>query len=140
MAVAMMNNCAKVYQFPVDRWNGNKKNTKRVYNIGKSNLTDCLHSAEEIKAVYDVFMNKIIEAKSKSKQKIALRNLTMFVCSINVGLRGGDFCSLRWNDIMDEKWNFRLNPDFVPEKTKHVHKHVKCRIGSLTVKKQVMCL
>lgn len=125
MAVAMINSCATIYQFPTDRWNDNKKNTKRIYAIGKSNLTDCLHSAEEIKAVYDVFTNKVIEAKSKSKQKIALRNLTMFVCSISVGLRGGDFCSLKWNDIMDENWNLKLNPDFVPEKTKHAHKHVK---------------
>lgn len=31
MAVAMINSCATIYQFPTDRWNDNKKNTAFLY-------------------------------------------------------------------------------------------------------------
>ena len=29
MAIAMINSCAAIYQFPTDRWNDNKKNIKK---------------------------------------------------------------------------------------------------------------
>ena len=41
-----------------------------------------------------------------------MRNLTMFICSINIGLRGGDFCKLKWKNIFDEKWGLKKSEKF----------------------------
>ena len=60
-----------------------------------------------------------------AKKRTAMRNITMFVCAINLGLRGGDLCSLKWNNIFDKNWEFLYQPDFVPQKTKRYKKHVK---------------
>lgn len=91
----------------------------------KSTLMWCLKNRDEILAVFNVF-NKALDGALTTKQHtIALRNLTMFVCAINVGLRGGDFCRLKWSDIYDNNWSFRReDADFVPEKTKRCGKHI----------------
>lgn len=98
---------------------------KKERGIGVSTRMDCLHTKEEIQLVVDELMRKLKYANSKSREKVALRNLTMFMCAIVIGLRGGDFCALKWNNIFDDKWEFLNNPDFVPEKTKRCHRHVK---------------
>lgn len=77
----------------------------------------CLSSKEEILAVYDVFKAALDNATTKNKEKNAMRNLTMFICSINIGLRGGDFCKLKWKNIFDEKWELKKSEKFCPEKT-----------------------
>ena len=106
---------------------GKKNNETTVSNgkVGKSTLMDCLHSEAEIQAVYDVFHNNLLEARTVAKKRTAMRNITMFVCAINLGLRGGDLCSLKWNNIFDKNWEFLYQPDFVPQKTKRYKKHVK---------------
>lgn len=93
---------------------------------GKSTKMWCLRDRSEIKAVFDIFQRKVDEAHTAKRYTIALRNLTMFVCAISIGLRGGDFCKLVWSDIFDDNWNFRSynNNDFVPEKTQGYHKHI----------------
>ena len=63
------------------------------------------------------FQDRIENATSLAKEMIARRNLTMLVCAINVGLRGGDFCSLKWSDIFDRNWDYKSSADYVPEKT-----------------------
>ncbi len=63
-----------------------------------------------------IFLDRIENASSLSKEKIARQNITMF-CAINVGLRGGDFCSLKWSDIFDKNWDYKTSADYVPEKT-----------------------
>lgn len=98
---------------------------KKEKSIRASTKMDCLHTEKEIQLVVDEFIRKLRYANSKSREKVALRNLTMFTCAIVVGLRGGDFCALRWSNIFDNKWNFLVNPDFVPEKTQRSHRHVK---------------
>lgn len=106
---------------------GTKSNETTVSNgkVGESNLMDCLHSEAEIQAVYDVFHKNLLEARTVAKKRTAMRNMTMFVCAINLGLRGGDLCNLRWNNIFDKNWGFLYQPDFVPQKTKRYKKHVK---------------
>lgn len=101
----------------------------KKHNIGNSTLMDCLHSEEEIKAVFDVFVEHVKKASTMSKKRISMRNLTMFICAINIGLRGGDFCKLKWNNIFDKNWNFLADPDFVPEKTSNRNKHVRLSWG-----------
>lgn len=104
-----------------------KSNETTVSNgkVGESTLMDCLHSEAEIQAVYDVFHKNLLEARTVAKKRTAMRNMTMFVCAINLGLRGGDLCNLRWNNIFDKNWGFLYQPDFVPQKTKRYKKHVK---------------
>lgn len=83
---------------------------------GISTEMECLYTTEEILAVYNVFKSRVENALTISKERDALRNLTMFVCAINIGLRGGDFCKLQWKRIYDEKWNLKRMEKFVPEK------------------------
>lgn len=83
---------------------------------GISTEMECLYTTEEILAVYNVFKTRVDNAASISKERDALRNLTMFVCAINIGLRGGDFCKLQWKRIYDESWKIKRMEKFVPEK------------------------
>lgn len=101
----------------------------RKHNIGNSTLMDCLHSEDEIKAIFNVFVEHINEASTMYQKRTSLRNLTMFICAINIGLRGGDFCQLKWCNIFDKDWNFLIDPDFVPEKTSGRNKHVRLSWG-----------
>lgn len=85
-------------------------------SYGVSTEMECLYTTEEILAVYDVFKSRFENARTISKERDTMRNLTMFVCAINIGLRGGDFCNLQWRRIYDEKWNVKRMEKFVPEK------------------------
>lgn len=104
-----------------------ENNNKRISKIGISNLTECLYNDEEIMLVYKEFKRRYDEAKTFAKKYQAMRSLTMFVCSIQIGLRGGDFCALTWEDIFDKDWNFKYRTDFVPSKTSHLAnpKHIR---------------
>lgn len=104
-----------------------ENNNKRVSKIGISNITECLYNDEEIMLVYKEFKRRYDEAKTFAKKYQAMRSLTMFVCSIQIGLRGGDFCALTWEDIFDKDWNFKYRTDFVPSKTSHLAnpKHIR---------------
>lgn len=108
--------------------NNENKKTDIKRDHCKSTAMDCLHSEEEIQAVYDVFEEKFNNATTISKKTLALRNLTIFVCNINLGLRGEDFCSLRWNNIFEVRnngeWEYLINPCFMPEKTSRFRKYV----------------
>jgi len=86
-------------------------------NGGKASTMDCLYTEEEIESVYNVFKRKCINAESLAKAKSNMRNLVMYVCAINIGLRVGDLCSLRWKNVFDEEWNIKSKEDFVPQKT-----------------------
>lgn len=90
---------------------------------------ECLYNEDEIKALYNVFKHHIAEASTFAKEKAARRNLTMYVCAIEIGLRGGDFCSLKWNDIFNPDWTFNQSAEFVPQKTSKIGKHVDLTWG-----------
>lgn len=97
---------------------------KQVSKPHKSTKMECLYTKEEILAVYNIFKERIDVAKTIAKGRDARRNLCMYVCAINVGLRGGDFCSLKWSDIFNEDWTFKSDAEYIPEKTKKHNKHV----------------
>lgn len=106
----------KIVQFPVD--------CPEVYNTFTDNKSrtestrmECLYTTDEIVAVYNVFENKLYEATTLSKKRDAIRNLTMYVCAINIGLRAGDLCALKWKAIFDGEWNIKDKADFIPQKT-----------------------
>jgi integrase len=91
--------------------------SKQKVGTRESTKMECLYERDDIVAIYKIFQGRIENATSLSKEKIARRNITMFVCAINIGLRGGDFCSLKWSDIFDKNWDYKASADFVPEKT-----------------------
>ena len=111
-----VNSKAEIVNFPIK---------KQEIRIGKSTKMWCLKNREEIMQVYNVFKDKVDNATSIKKETVARRNLTMFVCAINIGLRGGDFCNLKWSDIFDNDWNFKNKAEYVPEKTRKCHKQYR---------------
>lgn len=98
------------YQEKIDKDSGNEDPEI------KSTEMECLYTTEEVLAVYNVFKSRVESASSLTKECSAMRNLTMFVCAINIGLRGGDFCKLRWKQIYDENWTIKRIEKFAPEK------------------------
>lgn len=90
--------------------------------------TDALHTEEEIKAVIDYFQKEISKCCSLKRETTARRNLTMFICAINLGLQSSDFCKLTWDVFYDEKWEWRKDMDFIQEQTHHIKKVGKKKI------------
>lgn len=78
--------------------------SKKKVGTRDSTKMECLYERDEIIAIYNRFQDRIENSTPLAKEMIARRNLTMLVCAINVGLRGGDFCSLKWSDIFDRNW------------------------------------
>ena len=95
---------------------------KREDNRPGAKAMSCLNSQEEINIVYNKYKEKIDKATTLNKEKIARRNLCMFICSINIGLRGGDFCSMKYEDVFDLNWKFKEDAIYMTEKT---HKNVE---------------
>ena len=100
-ALAMQQPCyinqkqkATIYNFP-------KQKTLRR---GKSTEMECLYNKDEILSVYNVFKADVDNATTVSKEKNAKRKLTMFICELNHGLRDGDFCKLRWQEVCEDGW------------------------------------
>lgn len=117
---------------PDGRWG------KRCNGVGGNASTmECLYTDGEIRNVYNVFKSKVDNANSFSKTKMSMRNLIMFLCAINIGLRADDLCRLKWDVIFDGNWNVKESTDFVPGKTVRTdkvtgvisRKHIKLRFN-----------
>lgn len=67
----------------------------------------------------DPFKNKkdIEKMKQYLKGKDNLRDYTIFVVGINVGLRAGDLLSLKWADVLNENGTIKDNLLITEEKT-----------------------
>lgn len=91
---------------------------------------ECLYNEYEIKALYNVFKRHMEESRTFASERAARRNLTMYVCSIEIGLRGGDFCSLKWSDIFNPDWSFNYGAEFVPQKTSKYGKYIDLTWGT----------
>ena len=65
------------------------------------------------------FKNKkeIEKMKQYLKGKDNLRDYTIFVVGINVGLRAGDLLSLKWADVLNENGTIKDNLLITEEKT-----------------------
>lgn len=118
----------------------NQKQKATIYNFpkqktlrrGKSTEMECLYNKDEILSVYNVFKKDVDNATTVNKEKNAMRNLTMFICAINIGLRGGDFCKLTWKDVYEDGWKIKKSQKFVPEKTER-----RNRCGNIIKRKYV---
>ena len=110
------NHKAEIIKLPVEYQEDVNSDNRDDETEGKSTEMECLYTTEEILAVYNVFKSRVESASSLAKERAAMRNLTMFVCAINIGLRGGDFCKLTWKRIYDENWNIKRMEKFAPEK------------------------
>lgn len=91
---------------------------------------------EEIKAMIDVFNNRIENAPDDNKRMIACRNKMLFLIGINVGLRASDLVSLKWNFFLKEDGEFKDCYSLQPKKTKKHKKFVKLYFNQV-VKKAV---
>ena len=67
----------------------------------KSTRMECLYNDEEVNRLNEIFVRHIQIANTYKRRKKAIRDLTMYQFSINIGLRVGDFCNLRWFSIYD---------------------------------------
>jgi integrase len=79
---------------------------------------------EDIPKMVKYLKNKIDNSTNHEDEMIARRNLTIFICGINIGLRCSDLVSLRWNDVYDKDYNFLEGKKITPKKTRRSNKHV----------------
>lgn len=123
------NRMADIIKFQV-KHQSNMADTESKANTKRRKTMECLYNEDEIRAVYNIFKRQIEEANTFAKERTSRRNLTMFVCAIEVGLRGGDFCSLKWSDIFNPDWTFNLGAEYVPQKTSKFGKHIDLTWGN----------
>lgn len=64
---------------------------------GKDSEVYAFKTKEEISDMIRVFDKHIEEAKDENKKQIACRNKLLFIIGINIGIRGSDLRTLRWN-------------------------------------------
>lgn len=103
---------------------------------GISSEVYAFQSEAEIKAMIDVFDNKIKNAPDDNKRWIASRNKMMFLIGINVGLRASDLAPLQWNFFYNDDGTFKDFYTLQPKKTKKTKKFVKIFFNQ-TVKKAI---
>lgn len=118
----------------------NKDGTiKRTHNnkqAGKSSEVFAFRNQEEIKAMYDVFDRKAIEAKNREDKQIALRNKLLFALGIHLGIRASDLRTLRWSFFLDNDGTFKESYTIQPKKQKKYGKFVTLYFND-TVKKAI---
>lgn len=90
----------------------------------------------EIKAVIDVLNKRIKNAPDDNKRWIAIRNKTLFLVGINVGLRASDLVQLRYSYFYNDDMTFKDFYVLQPKKTRKTGKFVKIFFNQ-TVKKAV---
>ena len=93
-------------------------------------------SESEIKAMIDVFNNRINEAPDEDKKWIASRNKMLFLVGINLGIRASDLCGLKYSFFMNNDGTFKDSYSLQPKKTKKTGKYVKLYFNQ-TVKKAI---
>lgn len=131
MAQAMLTTIkmAEIIQFPSNDTGEILQQKPDTHKTKRRTTMECLYDENEIRAVYSVFKRHIVEANTFAKERNARRNLTMFICAIEIGLRGGDFCSLKWCDIFNPDWTFNLGAEYIPQKTSKFGKHIDLTWG-----------
>lgn len=110
-----------------------KRHSNRVSGVSS---TVYPFNMEEIKAVIDVFNNRINEATNDNQKQIACRNKMLFLIGVNVGLRASDLMQLRWSYFYKNDMTFKDFYVLQPKKTKKTGKFVKIFFNQ-TVKKAI---
>ena len=99
-----------------------KRHTNKV--AGVSSEVYPFTTEQEIKAMIDVFNNRIDEAPDNDKRWIACRNKMLFLVGINLSLRISDLVSLKWNFFLKDDMTFRDFYKIQPKKTRKTGKFV----------------
>ncbi len=110
-----------------------KRHSNRVSGVSS---TVYPFNVEEIKAVIDVFNNRIEEATNDNQKQIACRNKMLFLIGINVGLRASDLMQLRWSYFYKDDMTFKKSYVLQPKKQKKTGKFVEIFFNK-TVKKAI---
>jgi integrase len=123
---------------PEVRYNKDGSIDKRRPNkeAGKSTEVYPFTSEEEIKAMIDVFDERIKNAPTDTKRWVACRNKMLFLIGINVGLRASDLAPLKWSFFYNEDGTFKEFYTLMPKKTRKAKKFVKIFFNQ-TVKKAI---
>lgn len=103
---------------------------------GTSSEVYPFNTQEEIKAMIDMFNNRIEEAPDENKKQIACRNKMLFLIGINLGIRASDLCGLKYDFFMKENRTFKESYKLQPKKTKKTGKYVELFFNE-TVKKAI---
>lgn len=109
------------------RYNKDGTIDKRQSNAvsGKSVEVYPFTTEEEIKAMINVFDNRIENADTDSHRQIAARDKMLFVVGINLGIRASDLCELKYSFFINEDGTFKEYYSLQPKKTKKHKKFVK---------------
>lgn len=128
----------KLSKKPNVRYNKDGSIDKRQSNkvAGVSSEVYPFTTEAEIKAMIDLFNNRINEAPDENKRQIACRNKMLFLIGINLGIRASDLCSLKYSFFMDDNGCFKDFYKLQPKKTKKTKKFVTLHFNQ-TVKKAI---
>lgn len=123
---------------PEVRYNKDGSIDKRRPNkeAGKSTEVYPFTSEEEIKAMIDVFDERIKNAPTDTKRWVACRNKMLFLIGINLSLRASDLVNLTYSFFLKEDGTFKDFYSLQPKKTKKTGKFVKLYFND-TVKKAI---
>lgn len=110
-----------------------KRHSNRVSGVSS---TVYPFSVEEIKAIINVFNNRIEDATNNNQRQIARRNKMLFLISVNVGLRASDLVQLRWSYFYNDNATFKEFYMLQPKKQRKTGKFVKIYFNK-TVKKAI---
>jgi len=106
------------------------RNHKGVHDVaGKSSEVYGFRTEDEIKAMMDVFNNRVDNANNEHERQLAFRNRCLFVVGINVGIRASDLQNLTYGFFYEQQADGSLKwKDFYtlqPKKTRKTKKFVK---------------
>lgn len=91
---------------------------------GKSSEVYPFATEEDIRAMINVFNQRIEEAPTDTKRWVACRNKMLFLIGINLGIRISDLISLRWNFFLKYDMTFKDYYKIQPKKTRKSGKFV----------------
>ena len=109
--------------------NTNEHNEVSYANEANMNDSECEreHDAEPIKDIETIhaITNYFLSQNN-------LRNYTLFVVGINVGLRISDLLNLRFSNIINPDGSYKHEIVIIEEKTRNTRKHIKRRVFALS--------
>lgn len=111
-----------------------KRHSNKV--SGKDTEVYAFKTKEEISSMINVFDRHITEAPDADKRQIACRNKMLFLIGMNVGIRGSDLRTLKWNFFFKDNGEFKEFYTLQPKKQRKQHKFVKLYFNQ-TVKKAI---
>ena len=126
----------KLGKKPEVRYNKDGSIDKRRPHINSGVSTEVypFNTEEEIKAMIDVFNNRIENAPDENKRMIACRNKMLFLIGINIGLRSSDLCGLKYSFFMNNDGTFKEQYSLKPKKTRKTNKFVKLYFNDVVKK------